>query len=354
MSNLSVVEKDGALVVDSRLVADRLNLDHHDWFNNVVLRYQTQMEQAFGILRFENAKINGRGRPKKFVFLTEDQATFVMTLSRNTPEVVECKIALVKAFSEAKRQLQTPALVPQFSRLDRLEMEIQEGIELMEAGKARIWQAAATIHAEQLWKERGFKSFEEYCHVRWGWKKSNAWEITRAGKVTVQLQRAGVKPEELPTAVAQIRQLSFDSTLPSQLRSLEIDPKTLIDFSKMEVSDAAHLAVSLLLAVMSLQAWRSTRQVIEVEPLGHSQIEVEPRDVGVGFAPERSNGSGSRQPVSWFRSPGGGAVPTPRIRSKNRIKPMSRNEAKSPRRTRSRTALQPPRLGDGCPPGDVP
>jgi len=78
---------------------------------------------------------------------------------------------------------------------------------LMEAGKARIWQAAATIHAEQLWKERGFKSFEEYCHVRWGWKKSNAWEITRAGKVTVQLQRAGVKPEELPTAVAQIRPL---------------------------------------------------------------------------------------------------------------------------------------------------
>jgi ribosomal protein L37AE/L43A len=137
-------------------------------------------------------------------------------------------------------------------------------------------------------------------------------------------------------AVDQIRRLGFDSTLPSQLQSLEIDPKTLIDFSKMEVSDVAHLAVSLLLAVMALQAWRSTRQVIEVEPLGHSQIEVEPRDVGVSFAPERSNGSGSRQPVSWFRSPGGGATPTPRIRSKNRIKPMSRNEAKSPRRSRSR------------------
>lgn len=134
----------------------------------------------------------------------------------------------------------------------------------------------------------------------------------------------------------QIRQLSFDSTLTSQLRSLEIDPKALIDFSQLEASDVAHLAGSLLLAVMSLQAWRSTRQVIEVEPLGHSQVEVEPRNMGVSVALDRSNGSGIHQPVSWFRSPGVAAPPTPRIRSKNRIKPMSRNDAKSPRRSRSR------------------
>lgn len=135
----------------------------------------------------------------------------------------------------------------------------------------------------------------------------------------------------------QIRQLSFDSTLPSQIRALEIDLGTVMDFSRMDASDVAHLAGSLLLAVLSLQAWRrATRQVIEVEPLGHSQIEVEPRNVGLSLAPEGSNGSGIHQPANWFRSPGAGATPTPRIRSKNRIKPMSRNDAKSPRRTRSR------------------
>lgn len=134
----------------------------------------------------------------------------------------------------------------------------------------------------------------------------------------------------------QIRQLSFDSTLPSQLRSLDIDLRTFIDFSKMEASDVAHIAGSLLLAVMSLQAWRSTRQVIEVEPLGHSQIEVEPRNSGVSLAPGGSNGSHAHQPVSWFRSPGGGATPTPRIRSKNRIRSAARNDAKSARRSRSR------------------
>ncbi len=143
-------------------------------------------------------------------------------------------------------------------------------------------------------------------------------------------------------AVNQIRQLSFDSTLPGQLRDLEIDPRTTIDFSKMAESDAAHLAGSLLLAVMSLQAWRkSTRQVIEVEPLGHSQIEVEPRNVGIALAPEGSNGSRIHQPViSWFRAPGAGATPTPRTRSKNRIRSAVRNEAKSARRSRSRRKPQ--------------
>ncbi len=149
----------------------------------------------------------------------------------------------------------------------------------------------------------------------------------------------GIGPFGLQKEVSsQIRQLTFDNTLPGQLRALQINPETVIDFSRMDASDVAHLAGSLLLAVMSLQAWRKTvRQVIEVEPLGHSQIEVEPRStVGVSVAPERSNGSGIHQPVSWFRSPGGAATPTPRIRSKNRVKPMTRNDAKSPRRSRSR------------------
>lgn len=141
-------------------------------------------------------------------------------------------------------------------------------------------------------------------------------------------------------ASRQIRLLTFDNTLPSQIRALNIDLGTVIDFDGMDASDVAHLAGSLLLAVMSLQAWRkATRQVIDVEPLGHSQVEVEPRSsIGVSLAPEGSNGSGSRvhQPVTWFRSPAPSSMPTPRVRSKNRIKPMKREDAKVPRRSRSR------------------
>ncbi|MCC6299691.1 MAG: hypothetical protein IT314_10360 [Anaerolineales bacterium] len=140
-------------------------------------------------------------------------------------------------------------------------------------------------------------------------------------------------------ASAQFRQLSFDNTLPSQLRALDFDPKTLIDFGRMDASDTAHLAGSLLLAALSLMAWRQpARQAIEVEPLGHhAQVEVEPRDVGVSLAPEGSNGGGARvhPPVTWFRSPAPGAAPTPRSRSKNRIKPFVPPEAKPKRRSRS-------------------
>jgi Phage regulatory protein Rha (Phage_pRha) len=95
---------DNVLVVDSRLISQELGIEHGN-FMETIKKYQKQAEQAFGILRFETGEIKGRGQPEKYCLLTEEQATFYMTLSRNTPEVVELKIKLVKAFSEAKRLL---------------------------------------------------------------------------------------------------------------------------------------------------------------------------------------------------------------------------------------------------------
>ena len=105
MTQLTVkTYSDGALVVDSRLIAIELGIEHES-FLKTIDRYKSQTEQAFGILRFEVGEIKGRGQPEKFVYLTEDQATFLMTLSRNTPEVVRCKILLVTQFSKAKKLL---------------------------------------------------------------------------------------------------------------------------------------------------------------------------------------------------------------------------------------------------------
>ena len=105
MSDFIVTQhSDNLLVVDSRLIAQELGIGHEN-FIETVRKYQKQAEQAFGILRFETGEIKGRGQPEKYCLLTEEQATFYMTLSRNTPEVVELKIKLVKAFSEAKRLL---------------------------------------------------------------------------------------------------------------------------------------------------------------------------------------------------------------------------------------------------------
>lgn len=133
---ITVSEQDGVLVVDSRLVADRLNVEHDDWVSNIIIKYQIKAEKAFGIIRFENGKTGKRGRPQKYAFLTEDQANFYMTLSRNTDEVVDCKLELVQAFSKAKdllRQRQPkPDYIPYWYErlkvaLSDTEMPLQEG-----------------------------------------------------------------------------------------------------------------------------------------------------------------------------------------------------------------------------------
>ncbi|MBD0362296.1 MAG: Rha family transcriptional regulator [Coleofasciculus sp. C3-bin4] len=104
MTDLEIIEDGGDLYVDSRLIAERLGIEHES-FLRTLDTYQTEAEQAFGIFRFEIGKTKGRGRPPRYALLNENQATFIMTLSRNTPEVVQCKLDLVRSFSRAKELL---------------------------------------------------------------------------------------------------------------------------------------------------------------------------------------------------------------------------------------------------------
>lgn len=116
MSAIVIIENNGELVVDSRLVSQELGIEHES-FVRTIRNYESLIEEEFGILRFEIGEIQGRGQPGRYYFLTEDQATFLMTLSRNTPEVVRCKINLVKAFSKAKDLLKRREQVAYGSRV---------------------------------------------------------------------------------------------------------------------------------------------------------------------------------------------------------------------------------------------
>lgn len=134
MTDLNVqkimIGRNPTLVVDSRLIAERLGIEHIN-FMEAIGDYQTQTEQAFGIVRFETEKLGGRGRPQKYALLTEDQAIFLMTLSRNTSEVVQCKIDLVVAFSRAKEFLKSgtpvelPKLAPPIERIASLKASLE-------------------------------------------------------------------------------------------------------------------------------------------------------------------------------------------------------------------------------------
>src|SRR6266498_1059647 len=81
----------------------------------------------------------------------------------------------------------------------------------------------------------------------------------------------GIGPFQLERKFAeQIREISFHRDLWSQIRALHIGSRVLFDFSKMDWADPVHLAISLVIAVLSLQAWRRpipASEPVEVVPL---------------------------------------------------------------------------------------
>lgn len=104
---LNVVEREPR--VDSRLIAARLGTDHRSTFR-LLSKFKAEFE-TLGKVRFEIAP-SASGQQQRFAFLNEDQAVFLLTLTRNTEKVVALKLALTKAFKRARddalrlRQLQ--------------------------------------------------------------------------------------------------------------------------------------------------------------------------------------------------------------------------------------------------------
>ena len=89
--------------VDSRQLAEQLGNQHK---NSMALieRYSEKFKE-FGLLAFETeARLAGQhgGGNVRFALLNEDQAFFLLSLSRNTDRVVELKANLIMAFREAR------------------------------------------------------------------------------------------------------------------------------------------------------------------------------------------------------------------------------------------------------------
>ena len=104
MSNLVVVEKEGELVIDSRLVAQELGMEHN-LLMETINRYKHFLSWELGRFRGDTQKLSGSGRgsPPNFYFFNEKQATFIITMLSENPE--PCLINLLKVFSKAKETL---------------------------------------------------------------------------------------------------------------------------------------------------------------------------------------------------------------------------------------------------------
>lgn len=113
--------------IDSRVLAITLGVKHHSLFELVKNHRNDFVE--LGILRFQTEAISGRGQLEKFVLLSEDQAFFVLAMSRNNARVINLKLRLVKAFGEARRnaQLRQTEYLPEHHLLHDQVAELARG-----------------------------------------------------------------------------------------------------------------------------------------------------------------------------------------------------------------------------------
>jgi len=119
-------DRNVSLVVDSRLIAEVLGVSHSDWVRNIIKKYQAEIEEDFGAIRFQNGYVNIPNGGKKetvYVLLTEDQATCLMTYSKNTDQVRAAKRNLVKSFAKAKDLLQGGYREPEQKALPETSLE---------------------------------------------------------------------------------------------------------------------------------------------------------------------------------------------------------------------------------------
>lgn len=103
---VTVILKGDDSRIDSRIVARLLGIKH-DNFMQTLERYQNEL-RTYGVFLFQTGKPprgTKGGRPEKYAMLNEDQFVFSITLSRNTPRVVQAKKAVVLAFGQARRLL---------------------------------------------------------------------------------------------------------------------------------------------------------------------------------------------------------------------------------------------------------
>jgi len=90
--------------VDTRLMAMHLG-NQHRHVMALIEKYADKF-RGFSQLLFKNAvgeRNQGGGNPERFALLNEDQAFFLLSLSRNSDRVVDLKVKLIQAFCEARR-----------------------------------------------------------------------------------------------------------------------------------------------------------------------------------------------------------------------------------------------------------
>ncbi|MBE0470605.1 MAG: Rha family transcriptional regulator [Methyloprofundus sp.] len=145
MQDIILLDQKQIPLVDSRLMASRLDVRHRDMMRDVMDKYAADFEE-FGSFARNLAKPEGGGRPQPYYLLNENQCYLLLTYIKNTPRARKLKQSLVQAFSDVRQQL--AALKSE--RLDGKEvrkLETQAIAEMVEYAKAQGSKSAELYYA---------------------------------------------------------------------------------------------------------------------------------------------------------------------------------------------------------------
>ena len=121
-----VIKNGDEFVTTSEIIADNTDTQHKNVLE-LIEQYLPQIEQ-FGPSAFETRK--SVGRPTRVAILNEQQATFLLTLMRNSEVVVRFKVQLVKEFYRMRNELE--ANVP------HLKLKFDMSLQLAQVAMAEL------------------------------------------------------------------------------------------------------------------------------------------------------------------------------------------------------------------------
>jgi hypothetical protein len=120
LAAVDLVDRAGVPTCPSPTIAEHCGIQHKNVLN-LIETHLDDIEGAFGPIAFETRKGSplqqgGFAKATRIAYLTEQQATFLITLFRNTPVVVRFKLALTKAFFALRDEREKVAYVGLFLR----------------------------------------------------------------------------------------------------------------------------------------------------------------------------------------------------------------------------------------------
>ena len=93
---LVFISKDNQAITTSFVIAKGIDIEHKVLMDNII-RYEDQLNRL-GELIFQEEK-------EQFVLLNEMQATFLISLSINTEQILKFKCSLIESFSKVKEEI---------------------------------------------------------------------------------------------------------------------------------------------------------------------------------------------------------------------------------------------------------